>query len=246
LVDLYKAYPREVSSTAFPRLLTTLLNCAKSTNAAVRTGSKELWDVIAIKINEEQSATAYTEIIGPLAAGKTSSIDHKIALFHFLASLSPSNTISGALVTATVPLLIKETNDVAVFALVPVIPRHIAYGLNGGGVDSAVSVLICKELVSPKPPLHKALVTTIGETFWSLDEQDSSSISPAAIEFAKAVTPPLEQNLQAFTGSPLTSPFGAIDGYVSTTLLCLFIKSLNQRVSATLYIFSLFLLTWLW
>lgn len=202
----------------------------------VRAGSEELWDVIATKINEEQSASAYAEIIGPLAAGKTSSIDHKIALLHFLASLLPSNTVSGALVTATVPLLIKETNDAAVSALVPVIPRHIAYALNGGGVDSTIAALICKELVSSKVSLHKALVTITGETFWSLVNQDSSSVSPAANDFAKAVTPPLEKNLQTFTGSPLTSAFGAIDGYVSATLLCLFTVSFNQRVSAALYV----------
>lgn len=242
MVDLYKAYPQEISSTAFPRLLTALLNCAKSTNVAVRAGSEELWNVIATKINEEQGSTAYAEIIGPLAAGKTTSIDHKIALFHFLASLSPSDTISKALITATVPLLIKETNDAAVSALVSVIPRHITYGLNAGGVDSAVLALMCKELVSSKALLHKALVTLVGETFWSLVGQDSSTLSPEAIDFAKAVTPPLEKNLQTFTGSPLTSAFGANDGYVSATLLCLFAKSLNQRESAILYIFSLSLL----
>lgn len=220
---------------AFPRLLATLLNCSKSTNVVVRVGSGDLWDVIATKINEEQSAIAFTEIITPLAAGKTTSIDHKIALFHFLASLSPSNAVSGALVTATVPLLIKETNDAAISALVPVIPRHAAYShsLSGGGIDSATSALICKELVSSKVPLHKALVTIVGETFWSLVEQVSSSVSPAAIEFAKSVIPLLEKNLQTFTGSPLTSAFGANDGYTSATLLCLFAKSFNQRVSAT-------------
>jgi hypothetical protein len=228
----------------FHRLLAALLNCSKSTNAIVRAGSEDLWAVIATKINEEQSAIAFTEIIGPLAAGKTTSIDHKIALFHFLASLLPSNAVSGALVTATVPLLIKETNDAAFSALVPVIPRHAAYGysLSGAGIDSATSALICKELVSSRVPLHKALVTIVGETFWSLVEQDSS-FSPAAIEFAKDVTPLLEKNLQAFTGSPLTSAFGANDGYVSATLLCLFAKSFNQRASATHYVFSSFLLT---
>ncbi len=245
MADLYKAYPREISSTAFPRLLTAILNCSKSTNAVVRAGSADLWHVIATKVNEEQSSIAFTEIIGPLAAGKTTSIDHKITLFHFLASLPPSNPVSGALVTATVPLLIKETNDAAISALVLVIPRHTAYGygLSGGCIDSATPALICKELVSSKAPLHKALVTIVGETFWSLVEQDTSSVSPGAIEFAKAVIPLLEKNLQSFTGSPLTSPFGANDGYVSATLLCLFAKSLNQRVFATLDIFSLFLLT---
>ena len=220
---------------AFPRLLATLLNCSKSTNVVVRVGSGDLWDVIATKINEEQSTIAFTEIIAPLAAGKTTSIDHKIALFRFLASLSPSKAVSGALVTATVPLLIKETNDAAISALVPVIPRHAAYShsLSGGGIDSATSALICKELVSSRVPLHKALVTIVGETFWSLVEQVSSSVSPAAIEFAKGVTPLLEKNLRTFTGSPLTSAFGVNDGYTSATLLCLFAKSFNQRVSPT-------------
>jgi len=239
LVDLYKAYPQEISSTAFPRLLTTLLNCAKSTNAVVRAGSEELWGIIATKINEEQSVSAYTEIIGPLAAGKTTGIDHKTALLHFLASISPSNAVSGALVAATVPLLIKETNDAAVSTLVPVIPRHLAYALNGGGVDSAIPALICKELVSSKTPLHKALATITGETFWSFVKQDSSSVSPAAIDFAEAVTPPLEKNLQTFAGSPLTSAIGAIDGYVSAMLLCFFTKSLNQRMSPALYVLIL-------
>lgn len=241
MVDLYKTYPREISSTAFPRLLTTLLNCAKSTNAVVRAGSEELWDVVATKINEEQSNSAYSEIIGPLAAGKTTGIDHKIALLHFLASLSPSNAVSSTLITSTVPLLVKETNDAAVSALVPVIPRHIAYTSNEGGVDTAISALVCKELVSSKAPLHRALVTIVGEAFWSLVEQDSSPVSPAAIDFAKAVTPPLEKNLQTFAGSPLTSAFGAIDGYVCATLLCLFTKSLHQRVSATFYVHVYFI-----
>ena len=147
--------------------------------------------------------------------------------------------------TATVLLLIKETNDAAFSALVPVIPRHAAYGysLSGGGIESATSALLCKELVSSRVPLHKALVTIVGETFWSLVEQDSSLASPAAIEFAKDVIPLLEKNLQAFAGSPLTSTFGANDGYVSATLLCLFANAFNQRVSATHYVFSLYLLT---
>jgi Generalcontrol nonderepressible 1 (Gcn1) N-terminal len=226
--------------------LTTLLNCAKSTNAVVRAGSEELWGVVATRINEEQSATAYTEIIGPLAAGKTSGVDHRITLFRYLASLSPSNAVSCTLVAAAVPLLIKETNDAAVSALVPVIPRHIAHGLNGDGIDSATLALVCKELVFSKVPLHKALVTIVGETFWSLVEQDSSSISPAAIDFAKAVAPPLEKNLHTFIGSPLTSAFGVNDGYVSVTLLCLFAKSFNQCMSAILYVFCLFFLTRLW
>jgi hypothetical protein len=208
----------------------------------VRGGSEELWDIIATKINEEQSATAYAEIVGPLAAGKTTGMDHRIALFRFLASLSPSNAVSGILVTSTIPLLIKETNGAAISALVPVIPRHIAYALNGGGVDPAISALICKELVSSKAPLHKALVTIVGEAFWLFVEQDSSTVPPSATNFAQVVGPPLEENLQTFTGSPLTSAFGANDGYISATLLCLFAKSFNQRVFAALYVFTFFLL----
>jgi len=44
-----------------------LLNYSKSTNVVVRAGVGDLWDVIATKINEDQSTIVFTEIIGALA-----------------------------------------------------------------------------------------------------------------------------------------------------------------------------------
>src|ERR1700736_1373712 len=104
--QFFGAYPHAVDDDTFRRLLTPILNSAKSTNVLARAGSVELFKILIEKNpNDSNLDLAVSELLALPKAGKTAGPDHRIALYSMLSTLTPSFSISSS-ISSTVPPLV--------------------------------------------------------------------------------------------------------------------------------------------
>lgn len=156
-------------------------------------------------------------VYGPLKGGKTSSPDHRTTLFGILARLPASAALSPVLVGLTLSLLPKESNDVAIGAMMRVLATHLPAALDAGATLPAPQLAaLVKGMQEPKPTIRRAVHLTVGSVMWSLPSTDASE---AAHAFAVGVLPGLESALKTVASNPLTSPAGSLEGYVAVAVI---------------------------
>jgi hypothetical protein len=213
----FEAYPRAVGSDIFRRLLTAILNCAKSTNALVRAGSVGLFKVLIQKNSiDSNSELAIGELLALPKAGKTAGPDHRIALYSMLSALTPSLSIS-PLVASTVPQLVgKETHDGTITILAATLPSHISFLLQADKpIPVDITSLLAKEMNNAKPVVRRTFCLLVGNIFWTM----GYPASEASVAFTHAILPSLETNLKTVVANPLTATAGPLEGYIAMAVL---------------------------
>jgi hypothetical protein len=214
----FRAYPSSLPQDAFQRVLTPILNCSKSSNAAVRSNAIDLFEIIIPKHSEKQEdlKSAVVELLSLPKAGKTAGPDHRVALYTMLQSLPPSPATSPEVVSSAPALLIKETNDAAIAALGSALSSHLSYQLRGNEVLPApVTSSIVKELANAKPPIRRAFYSAVGGAMWPLDSLETE----ASTALVKAIIPVLETSLKNVSANPIGVAAGPLEGYVAIALL---------------------------
>ncbi|KAG9005891.1 translational activator of GCN4 [Tulasnella sp. JGI-2019a] len=218
----FKAFSHSLSNDVFKRLQGPILNGAKSTNPALRKEFIALFLVIAEK-GEDGAAIASlsSEILGLLKAGKTAGPEHRATLYSMLASLKPSTAVSSDIVAASVPLLVKETNETVVSAIETAVVTHLTYMVvSGSQLSSDASSAISKEMVSLKVGVRQALSNIAGSAFFpSSDISDNGTPSPAMVSFltlfSKSIAQGLLTHLKTVAAAPLTALAGPAEGFIA-------------------------------
>ena len=202
---------------AFRRLLASTLNSTKSSNAVVRTNATRVFKAIIGKTTDSADLTlALDELLSLPKAGKTTGPDHRIALYNMLGHLTPSEATSPVLLQTGLPLLAKESHDIAVTALATSLAPHIVFCLRENVALSAdVLSLIAKEMNNAKPVLRRAFCSLTGDALWNLGDLSTD----ASYAFANAMFPALEANLKIVAASPASSLAGPLEAYVATAIL---------------------------
>lgn len=211
--DFVLAYPTHLTTEAFSKLLSSVLNGAKSNNSIVRVQCCRLFSVL---VNHERNqealiSLAVTEILTLPKANKTTGVDHRIALYEMLRSVTPTNNVA-SLVTATLPpLIVKETNEIAMSLLAKTLGLHITYRLQKNqSLEADVLSVILREMSSSKAVLRRAFCTVTGNALWDLGDERSN----AAQAFATSLFPALESSLKTISANPINSTAGPLEGYV--------------------------------
>lgn len=159
----------------------------------------------------------YHEIILPITTGKSTGPDHRQTLYNLLLEIKPNSKVSSVFLTTTVPLVVKETNDAALSVLAQAIPSHFVFHLHSGGaIEKAVSDILVKEIISPRPSLRRAIEILIGESFYNLEENPWPE---NATIFFNSLLPGIEKSLKDISTSPLAIPSGPLDGWILLTIL---------------------------
>ncbi|RXW23690.1 hypothetical protein EST38_g2167 [Candolleomyces aberdarensis] len=211
----FSAYPHPLDNESFKKAVTQAVNSSKSSNAAVRTNSIQLFKAI-LETNKTASEAALSELLTLPKTGKTAGPDHRIALYTMLGYLPPDTNISSSLIQSASPLLTKETNETATSTLAAALPSHIVFLLRNSSVPTEVSQLIAKELGNSKPAVRRAFATLIGSVFY---QHEDLLETDAGVKFAKAVTSALQNSLKTISTNALTAPGGPIEGYIALAVL---------------------------
>jgi Generalcontrol nonderepressible 1 (Gcn1) N-terminal len=211
--DFVLAYPRQFTGTVFSKLLTSILNGAKSNNPAVRGQSRRLFSVLIGHDGNEEAlvSLAVTEILALPKANKTTGVDHRIALYDMLPHVTPTEDMALTITSILPSLISKETNDMAMSLLAQTLARHITYRLrkNQSLEPDTLNVLL-RELSSSKAGLRRTFCIVTGNALWDLGNHPSD----AAQEFATSVYPIFESSLKTISVNPLNSTASPLEGYV--------------------------------
>ncbi|PBK80431.1 hypothetical protein ARMGADRAFT_1092223 [Armillaria gallica] len=189
------------------------VNWSKSSNAAVRTNSIELFKTI-VGNNHMPLVLDITvnELLTLPRTGKTIGLDHRVALYIMLASI-PACAVSASVVQTTTPLLAKESHDAAVSAFASALRPHIFHLLQSNiSLAKDTIALMAKEMNSLKPPIKRAFCALAGNVLWSSENLDMS----AWLAFAAAVLPSFESSLKTISNNPNA---GAFEGYIAVAVL---------------------------
>jgi len=214
--DFFAAYSHAVDGDIFRRLLSSVLNGSKSSNAVVRSNAAKLFEVMAVKSTDATNLElAVGELLALPKAGKTAGAEHRVALFTMLGSLSPSSSVSPKIAQAA-PLLAKETHDAAILILATALSVHIHFCLKENLLlPKDVTALVAKEMTNTKPALRRAFCSLTGNVLWRLETVDTE----AALQFAQAVQEALETNLKTVSSNPLNTIGGPLEGYIAVASL---------------------------
>ena len=215
--EFFTAYQHPIEGELFRKLLTPILNSAKSANPIVRTNAAHLFRVVISNISSgDDIEHALNELLSLPKTGKTAGPDHRVALYTMVSYLAPSATISPKIIPAIPSLLSKETHDSAISILASGLDPHVTFCLREDIPLPADAVtLIVKEMSNTKPVLRRAFYSITGNAIWTLGDLST----PAAVKFAEAVLPALDTSLKTISGNPLSAPAGPSEGYIAVALL---------------------------
>ncbi|GLB43526.1 putative ARM repeat-containing protein [Lyophyllum shimeji] len=216
--DFFNAYTQPLNADAFRRVITQVINSAKSSNAQTRANSVQLFKaLISRQISDDLATVAATELLALPKSGKTTGPDHRIALYSMLHHLPPTLSVSSGLLQATTPLLAKETHEGATAVLASALPAHLVFVLtSGGSIAPETMTLVAKEMGNPKAGVRRAFCALAGTVL--MDERLDLSSRPA-LEFATAVLPALEGSLKTVSGNPVGASAGPLEAYIATAVL---------------------------
>lgn len=213
------AYSHAIEGDSFRRLLTPVLNNAKSSNPHVRTNAASLFETMIQKTHQNSDVDmAVKELLALPKAGKTAGPDHRVTLYTMLGSVKPSSGVSVAILEIGLPLLAKETHDAAVSALAASISSHLSYCLSEDipVPPDAVAVLL-KEMNSAKPIIRRATCNLVANAFAALRLLERPTAAAEAL--GHALLPAFETNLKTVASSPLAAPAGPLEGYTAVATL---------------------------
>ncbi|CCA74203.1 related to translation activator GCN1 [Serendipita indica DSM 11827] len=184
ITSLFQHYKLRISSDEFKRLLTSILNCSKSSNPLIRTGAVQLWRALISRDVESSDLKYALDIISaPVKTGKSNGVDHRQALYSMIPNIPSRDDLCVDVAGTTFALWEKETSEVAISTLAEASSSHLADLLRRGtALGDKTESIIVKEAASVKPAQRRAMLTLIGEAFWALHTGgDSQSESASAL-----------------------------------------------------------------
>lgn len=214
--DFFRAYSHDLKSEEFKRVLTLALSSSKSANPLVRSGSVDLFSNITGKVanSDADLQFAVNEVLNLPKTSKTAGPDHRSALYSMIKHIPPTSSTSGVIVESIPPLVLKETHEVAMSALVSSLPLHLVHQLRSDRAPSKATLdIVVKEMNSSKPAIRRAFSSIVGDTLWSLSALETQ----ASLSYAQAVFPALEANLKTIGANPLAS--SPAEGYIAIAVL---------------------------
>ncbi|BGP21302.1 translational activator of GCN4 [Rhodotorula toruloides] len=201
------------------KLAPAVLNTAKSSSAPTRVASVRLFSTLYSSGSEEELLPVVEQVYTPVRTSKTTSVDHRVALYAMLASLPSSLKLSAEVVSTVLTALPKETNESTVSAVSQVLSAHLPAVLRGDTAIPAPQIAaLVKGMADTKPVIRRLIHATVGNVFWGLKET-SQAATEAEKAFATGLLPGFEASLKTVTTNMLNSPSGPLEGYVAVAVL---------------------------
>ncbi|BGP12338.1 hypothetical protein JCM10213_003855 [Rhodosporidiobolus nylandii] len=227
LSSFLASLPASIASdpTLRAKLAPAVLAPMKSTSAPTRTAAVEVFRTLFAGPVDGDEAEAELlkvaeQVYVPLRTGKTTSPDHRTSLYTLLALLPPSPFSSAKLsqeIAATaLPALAKESNESTVAALCSALRAHLPAVLanpSAAAIPAPQVAALAKAMGDTKPPLRRAVQSTVGSVFWALREAGAEP-TDAEKKFAEGLAGAFDASLKVMEKGVLTNPAGSVEGYV--------------------------------
>ncbi|GAA5901674.1 hypothetical protein JCM8208_001574 [Rhodotorula glutinis] len=161
------------------------------------------------------------QVYAPLRTGKTTSPDHRTALYTLLSALPASATVSPEVVATALGALAKESNETTFAALMRALECHLPRALECDvGVPQAHVQALVKSLGDTKPALRRRAQAALGTVFWALEHGEASAqVTGAERALGEDLAPAWEAALKTVATNLLNSPSGPLEGYVAVAVL---------------------------
>ncbi|KAG9124771.1 translational activator of GCN4, partial [Ceratobasidium sp. 392] len=187
--SLLHALSRPLPTLLFTRVLTSVLNAAKSTNAVTRAGAIRVVTTLLATpssltpslpgapphailpesddTQKKNVETARQAILAPLKENKTNNADHRIALVALAAALPPDSGSTVEILGILLPSIAKDGKEEGW--------AWVGKLLNGALVKNEeipkdVAATLTKEMGSAKVPVRRAVCAAVGSALWDLGE----------------------------------------------------------------------------
>lgn len=171
-----KVYTGPTSSLLI-KFLPQIASATRSTNAPTREAAINFFAALSSSADETALKKAAEEFAGPLKGGRTSSPEHRAALFAILSYLPPDETF------VNIALGSKEASPEAAAAL----RRHLPAAI------TKKSELDLRTLLQTG---RRSALAAIGDVLWSMEEGEAAT-------FLDALVPALETALKNASSSPM-------------------------------------------
>ncbi|KAG8759295.1 translational activator of GCN4, partial [Ceratobasidium sp. 428] len=197
MVDsLLRALSRPLPTLLFTRVLTSVLNGAKSTNVLARAGSIRVVTTLlttptspasplpgapphptptdSSETQKRNVEAARQAILAPLKENKTNNADHRISLVAIAAALPSDSGSAAEILNTSLPSIAKDGKEEGWV--------WVGKLLNGALVKNEeiskdVVTTLTKEMGSVKVPVKRAVCAAVGSALWDLGELPDSSLA---------------------------------------------------------------------
>lgn len=130
-----------------------------------------------------------------------------------LGHIPAASSTSPVIAQTIPPLILKETHEAAISALVSALAPHIVYQLrHDQALEADTVALLTKEMTSTKPAIRRAFCSVVGDALWNL----ASLETPASTAFSQGILPALEANLKTVASNSLSA--SPVEGYIAVAL----------------------------
>lgn len=216
--SLCSSFPEEVdlSEVLQSRLLKHLLSSMKSNNTTIRQGAARSFESLLSKSKAESLLLKITnEVLGPLKS--ISNAEQRAVHAQVLLAILPSVEISKIAVQGMVPVLSKESNEIALEPELKAFCKHLALLVQSSvKVSDDVANAIVKGSSDKRIPFRKLWQLNVGEVFWNCDSkaQTSQEAEPLVSKFISK----MKELFNEVASNPLPS---AQSGSLSTAYIYL-------------------------
>lgn len=209
----------DLSEILYSRLLKHLLSSMKSNNATIRQGAAQSFESLLSRCKTESWLRKITsDTIGALKS--ITNHDQRAAHAQALSAILPSVNLSRELVQGFVPVLAKESNEVALEQEIKAFSKHLAHLLQSSvSTSDDVANAIVKGSSDKRIPFRKLWQLSVGEVLWNCDQEvlTSQEVKPVVGKFMDQ----MKELFNEVASNPLPSAQGGSlsTAYVYMTLL---------------------------
>ncbi|KAL9618193.1 MAG: hypothetical protein Q9160_007089 [Pyrenula sp. 1 TL-2023] len=210
----------DLAETISKSLLQPLLSSLKSTNSATREGSLNAFKGLIQKShNEGWQCQIAKDIVTALKGLKAMQADAKSSFGRLLSFLPMQLKVSTEILSSTVQVTSKETNEGVIEVLASAICRHLSTMLRDDVlIDKPVCDLVLNGCKDRKPHLRKVWILKLGRTLWSCDLSAASTSRNE--KFVESALKQMQINFNDILANPMPALSSGLiaSGYVPIAL----------------------------
>lgn len=210
----------DLAETIAKTLLQPLLSSLKSTNSAIREGSSNAFrSLIQKSRNEGWQCQIVRDIITTLKGLKAMQADAKSSIGGLLNFLPMQLKVSTEILSGTLQVTSKETNEGVIEVLASAICRHLSTMLRDDvAIDKPVCDLVLNGCKDRKPTLRKVWILKLGGAFWNCDL--SAACTSRNEKFVESALKQMQINFNDILANPMPALSSGLiaSGYVPIAL----------------------------
>lgn len=229
----------DLSGPLKDKLLKQLLNCLKSTNAAIRIGAISAFNAAIARCHDQAGIEQIAdEILTPLKSGKVMIPDQRVLYAQMLSAVPKLEPLVKKVSTGLAVVIMKEPNEAALTTEATVLVKYLAAALQLGlAPEKAVVEAILKGIADKRPTVKRMWMLNVGDLLWAIDKAEPVASSENIQSIYVALIPAMVDTWNEINNNPLAAAQSSLmtAAYVFAALaLTRFSQWTNPKVQESL------------